>query len=27
MHVILLKVEHPPPGGALMETLRAAGVC
>jgi diguanylate cyclase (GGDEF)-like protein len=27
MHVILLKVEHEPPGRALLETLRAAGVC
>ncbi|MDX6269390.1 MAG: hypothetical protein QOD28_613 [Acidobacteriota bacterium] len=27
MHVILLKVEHRPPGRALLETLRAAGVC
>jgi diguanylate cyclase (GGDEF)-like protein len=26
MHVILLKVEHEPPGSALLETLRAAGV-
>jgi diguanylate cyclase (GGDEF)-like protein len=27
MHVILLKVEHEPPGRALLETLREAGVC
>ncbi|HEV2882713.1 MAG TPA: sensor domain-containing diguanylate cyclase [Pyrinomonadaceae bacterium] len=26
MHVILLKVEHEPPGRALLETLREAGV-
>jgi diguanylate cyclase (GGDEF)-like protein len=27
MHVILLKIEHEPPGGALLEALREAGVC
>ncbi|HYG11132.1 MAG TPA: hypothetical protein VD835_14385, partial [Pyrinomonadaceae bacterium] len=27
MHIILLKVEHKPPARALLETLRAAGLC
>ncbi|HZH31080.1 MAG TPA: sensor domain-containing diguanylate cyclase [Pyrinomonadaceae bacterium] len=27
MHVILLKIEREPPGGALLEALREAGVC